>query len=65
MDPRPRFLGSQHVRNERRTWAVVALTAVVMVGEIAGGRPLNYVAGVISVKNSADCHRFAMSYGST
>jgi len=31
------FLGSQHERNERRTWAVVTLTALMMVGEIAGG----------------------------
>ncbi len=31
------FLGKQHLRNERRTWFVVALTAVMMVGEIAGG----------------------------
>jgi len=30
-------LGKQHSRNERRTWFVVALTAVMMVGEIAGG----------------------------
>ena len=28
------FLGSKHVRNERRTWFVVALTAVMMLGEI-------------------------------
>ena len=31
------FLGSRHQRNERRTWAVVGLTAVMMVGEIVGG----------------------------
>lgn len=31
------FLGKKHSRNERRTWFVVALTAVMMVGEIAGG----------------------------
>ena len=31
------FLGHRHSRNERRTWFVVALTAVMMVGEIAGG----------------------------
>ena len=31
------FLGGAHDRNERRTWAVVALTATTMVGEIAGG----------------------------
>jgi cation diffusion facilitator family transporter len=31
------FLGQQHARNERRTWFVVALTAVMMVGEIAAG----------------------------
>jgi cation diffusion facilitator family transporter len=30
-------LGKQHSRNERRTWFVVVLTAVMMVGEIAGG----------------------------
>jgi cation diffusion facilitator family transporter len=31
------FLGHQHSRNERRTWFVVVLTAVMMVGEIAAG----------------------------
>jgi len=31
------FLGHAHDRNERRTWAVVALTATMMVAEIAGG----------------------------
>jgi cation diffusion facilitator family transporter len=31
------FLGPKHDHNERRTWFVVALTAVMMVGEIAAG----------------------------
>src|SRR6266404_1974435 len=31
------FLGAAHERNERRTWAVVGLTAAMMVAEIAGG----------------------------
>ena len=31
------FLGHQHLRNERRTWFVVAITAVMMVGEIVAG----------------------------
>jgi cation diffusion facilitator family transporter len=31
------FLGHQHSRNERRTWSVVALTAIMMAAEIAGG----------------------------
>lgn len=31
------FLGAKHSRNERRTWFVVALTAVMMVGEIVAG----------------------------
>lgn len=31
------FLGEQHSRNERRTWFVVAITAAMMVGEIAAG----------------------------
>jgi|SRR6185369_9365564 len=31
------FLGAKHDKNERRTWAVVALTAVMMVAEIVGG----------------------------
>lgn len=31
------FLGAQHERNERRTWFVVALTVIMMVGEIAAG----------------------------
>jgi len=31
------FLGSHHERNEHRTWLVVGLTVVMMVGEIVGG----------------------------
>jgi cation diffusion facilitator family transporter len=31
------FLGSRHARHERRTWFVVALTSVMMVGEIGVG----------------------------
>jgi cation diffusion facilitator family transporter len=31
------FLGAAHEHNERRTWFVVALTFVMMVGEIAAG----------------------------
>jgi cation diffusion facilitator family transporter len=31
------FLGSRHTRHERRTWLVVALTATMMVSEIAVG----------------------------
>ena len=31
------FLGDHHARNERRTWFVIALTALMMVGEIAAG----------------------------
>jgi cation diffusion facilitator family transporter len=31
------FLGEQHERHERRTWLVVALTAAMMIAEIAGG----------------------------
>src|SRR5215472_8049727 len=31
------FLGAGHARNERRTWAVIALAALMMVVEIVGG----------------------------
>src|SRR5690349_3640674 len=31
------FLGATHGHNERRTWIVVALTSVMMVGEIVAG----------------------------
>jgi cation diffusion facilitator family transporter len=31
------FLGEKHSRNARRTWIVVALTAIMMVGEIVAG----------------------------
>lgn len=31
------FLGADHVRNERRTWIVVGLTATMMVAEIIAG----------------------------
>jgi cation diffusion facilitator family transporter len=38
------FLGQKHEHNERRTWLVVALTAVMMVGEIVGGTILGSMA---------------------
>lgn len=38
------FLGPRHDENERRTWAVVALTAVTMVAEIVGGTILGSMA---------------------
>jgi cation diffusion facilitator family transporter len=31
------FLGAQHARNERKTWAVIALTTAMMVAEVVGG----------------------------
>src|SRR6476661_5340036 len=31
------FLGEDHARNERRTWLVIAITATMMVVEIAAG----------------------------
>ena len=31
------FLGAGHARNERRTWAVITLAALMMVAEIVGG----------------------------
>src|ERR1044072_4670641 len=31
------FLGADHERNERRAWFVIALTAVMMVGELGAG----------------------------
>ena len=31
------FLGEAHERNERKTWAVIAICAVMMVAEIVGG----------------------------
>jgi cation diffusion facilitator family transporter len=38
------FLGARHARNERRTWAVVGLTALMMVGEIIGGHVFGSLA---------------------
>jgi len=38
------FLGSAHARNERRTWNVIALCAVMMVAEIAGGIAFGSIA---------------------
>jgi cation diffusion facilitator family transporter len=38
------FLGAHHGEHERRTWAVVALTAAMMVAEIAGGSLLGSIA---------------------
>ncbi len=38
------YLGEGHEANERRTWTVVAFTAVMMVGEIAAGSIFNSMA---------------------
>ena len=38
------FLGRHHGKRERRTWAVVALTGVMMVGEIVGGAVFGSIA---------------------
>jgi len=38
------FLGTAHARNERRTWAVIAICAAMMVAEIAGGLAFGSVA---------------------
>ena len=38
------YLGDAHEANERRTWIVVGLTAVMMVGEIAAGSAFNSMA---------------------
>jgi cation diffusion facilitator family transporter len=38
------YLGDAHDANERRTWIVVGLTAVMMVGEIAAGSMFNSMA---------------------
>lgn len=38
------FLGARHGAHERRTWAVVGLTAVMMVAEIGGGAWLGSMA---------------------
>ncbi len=40
------FLGRRHDRHERRTWFVVALTAVMMVAEIVGGNLFGSMAVV-------------------
>ena len=40
------FLGKQHEQRERRTWAVVALTLVMMVAEIVGGTIYGSIAVV-------------------
>jgi cation diffusion facilitator family transporter len=38
------FLGEHHAAHERRTWSVVALTAFMMVAEIAGGTLFGSIA---------------------
>ena len=38
------FLGAQHERNERRTWAVIALCGVMMALEIGGGTAFGSMA---------------------
>src|SRR6201997_225916 len=38
------FLGEHHGEHERRTWSVVALTAVMMVVEIVGGTMFGSIA---------------------
>src|SRR3569623_665199 len=40
------FLGEEHERNERKTWAVIAVCAAMMVAEIAGGTWFGSVARI-------------------
>ena len=40
------FLGAGHARNERRAWAAISLTFVIMVAEISGGTLFGSVAVV-------------------
>ena len=66
------FLGDQHDHNERRTWAVVALTAGMMVLEIGGGSLLGSMALVadgwhmsthaVALGIAALAYRFARRY---
>lgn len=43
-DHRHLFLGARHGRNERRTWLVIGLTTVMMVGEIVAGTAFGSMA---------------------
>lgn len=38
------FLGADHARNERRTWIVIGLTGVMMIGEIIAGAAFGSMA---------------------
>ena len=44
------FLGARHEHHEKRTWWVVGLTLVMMVGEIAGGSIYGSMALVADVQ---------------
>ena len=61
------FLGAAHERNERRVWAVVALTGAAMVAEIvAGGSFPNLSVDEILVTTAAElglaaAHRQALT----
>ena len=66
------FLGDRHQGHERRTWLVVALTAVTMVAEIVGGTLFGSVALVAdgwhmsthaaALAIAALAYRFARTY---
>ena len=66
------FLGERHDRHARRTWLVVALTAVMMVAEIVGGTVFGSMALVadgwhmsthaVALAIAAFAYRFARSH---
>jgi cation diffusion facilitator family transporter len=61
------FLGSAHARNERRTWGVIALCAVMMLAEIAGGIVFGSIAlvadGLHMSTHAAALLLAALAYG--
>jgi Co/Zn/Cd efflux system component len=56
------FLGAHHHEHERRTWSVVALTALMMVVEITGGTVFGSLALVADGWHMAT-HVAALSKG--
>ena len=58
------FLGEGHDKNERRTWAVIALCAVMMVAEIVGGfLCLHLPSSEGALGQSNDALRLEMLFG--
>ena len=50
------FLGEDHEKSERRTWAVIVLCSVMMIAEIIGGALFGSLALIAEIRQRSQFH---------